>query len=442
MKNKGQLTVMILTGIVLLFAVGLVIWLGTKTAERKIAPEAEQQRLRQVAVQPVKDYIQSCLDITTSTALELLGKQGGVLYESQGGLTPDFVVQDEGSKYVVFDELKVRYAILPPAGDVGQLFFSQPPKYPFRTFPYVFKNDDENTEMIIQSQEVGYFGVPQFPPLLKPGRESIQEQLESSIAFSLPKCAKWETFEAQGLAVSVSELPNVSVYVAENITQIATEQFFTVFVEWPVAVQDRTTGGETVLRQFSLGYPVHLAQFYLFVKGLVDREVSEVRFDPRTASAPATPVVVVEGVFTNPGDNGQDDVIIAQDAQSFLRGKPLEFRLLRRNRAPAMVWVNQTDLDDYKFIPTGTCNLDAENIYLQADKLDVKWGDPSDWSAKLAALDPDEDLAVFKTYPPAPAKIDVLYAGQEFNLDVCAGDGSTVEDCQRLKLKTEDCPTP
>ena len=103
MKKHAQLTLMIITGIVLLFAVALVIWLGSQATTRRTAPEAEHQRLRQVAVEPVRDYIQSCLDIVTSTALDLLGKQGGVLYRNQGGLTRDVnPATDIGSRYVPY----------------------------------------------------------------------------------------------------------------------------------------------------------------------------------------------------------------------------------------------------------------------------------------------------------------------------------------------------
>ncbi len=439
--KKAQLTLMIITGIVFVIAIGMVIWLGGKGAQRRTATEAEQQRLRQVAVQPIKDYIQTCLDLVATKALELLGKQGLVLYKSQGGLTDDVFAQEVGQTHILFDEHNVRYNILPPAQNIDTRFYAQPPQYPFPTFPYII---NATTGEVIKTVFDGYFGDLRFPPLLKPGQNSIQEQLESSITFNLPKCTNWESFRPQGLAVA-AEAPNVTVLIAENVTQIATEQFFTVLVDWPVTVTDLTTNGNTSINEFSIGYPVHLAKFYLFVQKIMYDEVTNTSADPRNASTPATPVVVVENVYVHEDDSG-DDLIVAQDAKSFLRGKPLEFRFLRKNRAPALFWINQSDLAKYRFIPMGTCK-DKESIALSGKNLDITWaetaaGDATEWHAVLAAMDPDEDLLTFKTYPPSPIKIDVPYPGtSQFTFDVCVSDGSENEDCQRsLTLNTTGCP--
>ncbi len=330
MKN-AQLTLMITMGIILLFAAVVVIWLGTQTATIRTAPEAEQQRLRQVAVQPVREYIQSCLDVTTMTGLELLGKQGGVLYRMQGGLTPDVQPAEQGSRYVEYEGINVSYLITRPVQDIGTLYYAQPDEYPFPSFPYVF---NETIGSVIKEFYGGYYGKSLLPPLFKPGKNSIQEQIESYISFNLPKCTDWKTFEAQGLSI-VAGRPNVSVMIAENITQIETEQFFTVLARWQVNIIDLTTNGNTTLDQFSLGYPVHLAKFYLFVQGIVLGEVNDATFDARSISTTATPVTIVKDVFKNGFDQGTDGLIIVRDEESRLRGKPLEFWILRATLSPA-----------------------------------------------------------------------------------------------------------
>jgi hypothetical protein len=420
----------------LLFAVGLVIWLGGQTAQRRTAPEAEQQRLRQVAVQPVREYIQSCLDVTTSTALELLGKQGGVLYQHQGGLTEDVQPADLGSRFVVFDELNVSYAILRPAQDLGQLSIAQPPDYPYPNFPYIFKNGDPKTGEVVLKRTEGYFGDYQLAPLFKPGKESIQEQLESFISFNLPQCPDWNTFaQLHGLKIEAAEA-NATVLIAENLTQIETERFFTVLVDWPVQITDQTTGGNTTIVDFSLSYPVHLAKFYLFVQTMLINEVSNSTYDPRSASSPATPVAVIEA-YTNPEDLGGDDIIVVQDTASQLRGKPLEFRLLRKNRFPALVWLNQTSLSQKMFIPAQMCDISSPNIQLQGSMLTVQHGDT--WVQQLQAIDPDEDVVTFRTNPPAPVRMSGP-SGFDFHLFVYASDGGKVEDYQDLEIEQDNCP--
>ncbi len=431
--KKAQLTLMITMGIILLFAAVLVIWLGTQTATIRTAPEAEQQRLRQVAVQPVREYIQSCLDITTTTGLELLGRQGGVLYRMQGGLTPDVQPAEQGSRYVEYEGINVSYLITRPVQDIDALYYAQPDEYPFPTFPYVF---NKTTGAVIKEFYGGYYGNSLLPPLFKPGRDSIQEQLESYISFNLPKCTDWNAFEAQGLSI-VAGRPNVSVMIAENITQIETEQFFTVLARWQVNVTDLTTSRNTTLDQFSLGYPVHLAKFYLFVQGIVIGEISDATFDARNISTTATPVTIVKDVFRNSFDQGTDDLIVVRDEESRLRGKPLEFWILRANRYPALVWINQTDLDRYEFIPLGTCE-DKPSIFLSGDVLTIKW--PETWTAKLRAVDPDEDIVAFRTEPASPGKITIPPPGEPFRLYVYASDGGKTEDYQILKLRTTSCP--
>lgn len=430
--KKAQLTMFIIIGIVMIAAVGMALWIGGQITTRRTEPGAEEQRLRQVAVQPVKEYIQSCLDITTMTGLELLGKQGGVLYQNQGGLTVDVQPEDEGHGYLMYDGLAVTYLIEPPTKDIGQLYFWEPPEYPFVTFPHYFEQGDVNTEKINRTLYVGYFGIPSLAPLHKPGEESIQEQLESYINNSLPLCTDWSSFEQQGLVITAG-MPNATITIAENLSQVETEQFFTVFVNWEVNITD-LTGGNITIDQFSMGYPVHLAKFYLFVRSIVLEDVGNSSFDPRNVSTEATPVMVIE-VNSERGD----DIIIVQDRASQLRGKPLEFRILRKNRIPALEWINSTDLKDYEFIPAAMCDISQDNIELSQEEIAIHLAVDSPetvWRDSLAAADPDEDAITFWT--PAPARLPK--PSGLYRMYLYASDGIE-EDYQILNLTRANCPT-
>ncbi|MEM2915892.1 MAG: hypothetical protein QXT19_00835 [Candidatus Woesearchaeota archaeon] len=431
--KKAQLTLTIIMGVILLLAAVTVIWLGTQTATLQTEPEAGEQRLRQVAVQPVREYIQSCLDITTMAGLELLGKQGGVLYKMQGGLTPDVQPMEEGSRYVEYEGINVSYVITRPVQDIGTLYYAEPDEYPFPSFPYVF---NQTTGSVIKEFYGGYYGKSLLPPLFKPGKDSIQEQLESYIRFNLPKCTDWKTFAAQGLSITAGR-PDVSVMIAENITQIEAEQFLTVLVKWQVNITDLTTNRNTTLDQFSLSYPVHLAKFYLFVQGIVLGEISDATFDPRNVSTTATPVTIIKNVYKNSFDQGTDDIILVRDEESRLRGKPLEFWILRANRYPALVWINQTELDRHEFYSLGTCKQ-KPSIFLAGDLLEIKF--PDIWTARLRAVDPDEDIVAFRTEPASPGQITMPPPGEPFRMRVYASDGGKTEDYQVLKLRVTGCP--
>lgn len=435
--KTAQLTLMMIAGIVILIAAALVIYFGGQATTRRIADAPEHQRLLHAAVQPVKDYITSCLDVTTTTGIDFLTKQGGVIYQHQGGTFPDVTPADKGKRFVEYEGLNVSYIILPPEEDVGELFFVRPPAYPFVTFPYIFQANNPQTGTIIQEQYFGYYGRSLLPPLHRPGQHSFQENLEVYIANTIQKCTQWASFAAQGLAIT-TELPNATVLIAENLTQIVTEQYLTVLLNWTVHVLDLGSNSTTTFTAFSVSYPIRLGQLYVFVKALVDADVTDARFDPRTTKE--YPVVIVEDAHSD--KDGGDDIVIAQDLRSRVGTLPLEFRFARHNRPPALHWVNQTALDGSRFVPTATCNIEAPNIVLNGPVLHVRYGDPDDFRAELVASDPDEDIATFHTSPQAPIRISVPHAGADYLFDACANDGGMPEDCQTLRARTDNCPTP
>ncbi len=437
MKMKAQLTLMMLMGLVMLIAVGIVLYIGGSSMTKSTERGSEQQRLSQSAIQTIRDYVHSCLDATTTAALDLIGKQGGVLYRAQGGLTPDILPSDpQGGRYVIYDGLNVSYLIHRPSQNVGRLYFAEPPDYPWVTFPYVLNKSDMS---VMRTTYTGYFGISLLPPLFKPGKDSIQEQIESYISFNLPRCTDWSSFK--GLSITADK-PNVSVIIAENKTQIETEQYFSVVANWQVNITDSSTGSNTTLDMFSRGYPVHLAKFYVFVQSLIYSEINDSSFDPLSQSSPASPVFVFRDIFKNPEDEGADDLIIVKDAESELRGKPLEFRILRQNRYPALVWINQSDINSYAFYRMGMCPAKAQSIFLEGNQLKITYAtdSPYEWSGTLSAIDPDEDNVSFSIKPEDGIIDDVPLNDALFRLFVYASDGGNTKDYQIVNLTLAGCP--
>ena len=166
MKN-AQITIFIIIGILVVVAFGITLYAGTKMSGR-IETKQTTQRLEQLGLQPLQDYVNTCLSLATKEGLKLIGKQGGTIYASQGGLTPDYT--DE-KQYITQEETKVPYLIMPPEGNVGNtdcnteedceenccLFQSEPPGYPYLGFPYA------GGELLF----TGYYGMSKIPPLYK-----------------------------------------------------------------------------------------------------------------------------------------------------------------------------------------------------------------------------------------------------------------------------------
>lgn len=71
MNKKGQITIFIIIGIILLVLVALVLYLSRESAR---IPAAEKIPIE---AQPLKNYIDNCLTLTAIDAVKLAGMQGG-----------------------------------------------------------------------------------------------------------------------------------------------------------------------------------------------------------------------------------------------------------------------------------------------------------------------------------------------------------------------------
>src|SRR5574341_43757 len=85
---KAQITIFIIIGLLVVIAFGITLYAASKMGTRFETRET-QQRVEQLGIQPIQDYVTTCLSLAVTDALGLIGKQGGVIYKSQGGTTPD-----------------------------------------------------------------------------------------------------------------------------------------------------------------------------------------------------------------------------------------------------------------------------------------------------------------------------------------------------------------
>ncbi|MBU0615396.1 MAG: hypothetical protein KJ601_04850 [Nanoarchaeota archaeon] len=75
MKSKGQLTIFIIFGFVILIAIGFLFYIrGATLVERAQVEEVPLE------VQPVKNFVEACLEEVAVPGIYLLGEQGGYIY--------------------------------------------------------------------------------------------------------------------------------------------------------------------------------------------------------------------------------------------------------------------------------------------------------------------------------------------------------------------------
>jgi hypothetical protein len=437
---KAQITMFIVIGILVIVAFGITIYVGSRMGER-IEVKESQQRMEQLGIQPIQDYITTCLTLAATEGLSLIGRQGGTIYQSQGGLTPDYR-EREGERYVKYTDqqlgiLDVSFLIIPPEGNVNELFFSEPPEYPFPGFPYP---PGENKPLF-----TGYYGVNKLPPLYKISADtkqqvegSIQENLETFIAKKTVNCASWKTFEDRGYTITPGQAI-ASLLFANQTEQFRGEQHITIELLWPIEIT--TPGGDkTILKDFATKLPVRLATIYYTTKQLVDGDVTDISFMPRSVGTFDVTILPY----------GQDSFIIAKDTQSIIANKPFEFWIPRKNRRPALWNIDTEPIQAVTFHVTSEGRGAQVKIIDNFLSIEDPCQDPdvqNPYLIQLNASDPDEGNVTYAVHIPSAAGNEIPADAvnfAQFSITVSAKDRSSHPnewfDSQEIPLKVVLCP--
>lgn len=433
---RGQITIFIIIGILVLVAFSIAIYVGGKMKQR-VEVRQTQQTTEKLGIQPIQDYITTCLSLATTEALNLIGKQGGVIYQSQGGITPEpiqgsFVTYTDSDRA---EQLKVQYMILPPEGNVKELFFSEPPTYPFPGFPYPA---GETTPLF-----KGYYGQNNLPPFYKISAEtgeyvsnSIQENLETFIAQKTANCVNWKTFSDKGYGITAGNA-TASLIFAQKQEQFAGEQYITIELDWPVEIS--TPGDDkTLLTDFAIKAPVRLATIYYTVKQIIDSDVTDISYIPQNIGAFSVSILPY----------GEDSFVSIKDAQSIVANKPFEFWIPRKNRRPALWQIDTSPLKDVTFHITkegrGT-SITVQDSILSFNDPCQEAGVQNPYLIQLNASDPDEDKITYYVHLPGSSNNEISRdaVNFEYSITVYAKDRSAHPndwyDSQEIPLQVTIC---
>ncbi|MBW2970031.1 hypothetical protein KY319_02815 [Candidatus Woesearchaeota archaeon] len=444
--KKAQITIFIIIGILILIAFGTTIYVASKV--KKI----EKPKTPQLQTQTIQDYITSCLEIATKEGLTILGKQGGYIYVSQGGLNniPKFTVKYTDQELGVID---IPFIVTPPQGNVGTsncatpdqkcgeqgrpeccLFYSKTPHYPFTGFPYLPDGNEFYQ---------GYYGMNELPPLYKktpddkPVSNSIQENLEQYIAKRTAECTNWETYKDYNINAGT---PKASLIFAEKKqiekfieVQALGEKYITIELEWPVEITS-PSGEKTILTNFATKEPVRLVTIYFTVKQILDADVTDISYTPKD----------IDSFTVNSLKDGENSIIIIKDAQSKIENKPYEFWAARKNRAPAIWQINTEPLNEMTF---HVKEDSGATITIEGNKLIIKDicqdpDKPDPYIIELKATDPDENKITYEATPKEIPGETVL--GKQVSIRVYAKDESTNQeewyDYQDIPIQVALCP--
>ncbi len=379
LNQKSQVTMLMIIGLVLFIVVSLVLYLSKVSIKKQSQQSIKITQTTAIEPQPIKEFVQKCLDKLAKDAVILLGKQGGYIYKSQGGTLIDYLDTDEGVFFVKYNNHNVVYNIFPPKLVVSS-YSSEIPDYPWIIFPYTTLSSNEEVFE-------GFFGISNTPPLdSSGGPNSIQTQIEAFIDKNLVSCADFNIFQKQGIDVVMGSI-KTSVVIGANDVSIKSKI--------PITITDTITNEFVEISDFSTNINVRLRNTYFFIKELIENDIKNIRFNITDTknNKDSFNIKLIKDVLSN------DDLIIITDGKSLIYAKPFEYIFARRNRAPALYYIKNT-------------TLEFPHNY-QISQEDLLQG------SELKAEDPDEDSYTFTITPPVPKVLNV----PQINFKVEVSDG-------------------
>lgn len=377
---------MIIIALLILIMVGIVLYAARSATTKRGEERVETQQRTAALLQPVQDYVTQCLDLMARAAIEQLGSQGGVLYTTQGGMIPEPGLTELGIRYVTVEGAKVAYAIQPPQGAVGAVFFSQLPEYPWATFPSIY---DDNGTLLLAEYLQGYYGINKLPQLQRPDPGSVQEQLETVVLGRTRSCIDVSVLEQQGIRI-VEGTPFLRVVFGERGTSF--------LLTYPLEVTSTVSGTSADIDAFAVELPVRLRTLMDVAHTVVDKDVTDISFDTSSLVLKDIAISTQRDVYQS------DDLLVFNDPYSSLGGRPFVFRAARKNRAPALVWIPNVTVDAALLCDGSTITASAATLTGDAGSCN---GDGfKGFSYAIKAYDPDEDVVAF-AYTAGPSKQQV-----------------------------------
>lgn len=419
MKKKGQVTVFVIIGIVLIFIFGFAIfavqWIND-SAEQKEAENIVEKALADI---PINSYVTSCLEAVTSQGIQEILLQGGNLYSynyyDTNSISNVYPLV-EGTTYIPFNHsgktVNVSYSITPNVYCEVTKKYILPPAYPYPNKylrdllkDSVYYNDVENNFVCARyGKESGFFGLnnltklcdwqgPNYNPdayslygqqssggvfiatckkddfydyfASRTGQKNMQKQLAEYIEQHLPFCTNFSEFnQRMGGNVVIINDPKVRLIYGSSSVITEAEYRFSAGVKG---------SSRNVFHGFSANIEIPLQEIYGCAHELVKREVQDIFFN-KTSSfyeiSECSGFLYKEHRNVCPGCQQApfDDVIEIIDSNKIIRGSPLTFLLGIKNRRPALEYYRDVSLDmftsisDLQFIENQTIELVPEGF--------------------------------------------------------------------------------
>ncbi len=413
---KSQLTIIIIVGILIFAMTILLLYLVLSRTEKKLSSQSITSQHTTPEIASVREYVNKCLEDTSSRALEMMGKQGGNIYTSQGGRIPD--PQQLGTDYLQFGSSKVMYGLKQPTGDITNIFFANPPQYPWIEFPYI----DSSFTSIQLSSNYGQNLLPQ----LNVTNTSMLAQLVYYLDHNTASCLNFRSaFKSYNITyTNVSS----SVIIADNNLK----GNLIINARIPIEINKVTGEQLTKMDSFSVPLKVRLALIYKLANTIIDKESSDLNFDAAQVTYDDMSVSVTRNVFN------KDDIFTVTDSKSTLYGKQYSLQFSVQNRYPILHYIIEKNLPQLKEGDLITFNSSSPLIIIHDGETLFEQDPSKNNPTTKSAYDPDNDQLNFSHNPALQYTIgaqDVPPFANEWSLRVQVSDGQ-LADYQDITFET------
>jgi hypothetical protein len=362
--KSAQVTIFIIIGLVLLIIaialISLAGWLSTPSINNNGA------QITPTELEPIINYLETCVETITKEGLLLIGSQGGVIYQKQGGRTIDFDDSEEGNLFMEYpdDKTRVVYRIDAPTG-AGVICMPTPPDYPLKYGTYPYKQKPDGTPNLIapkEYQKPGCFGMPIYT-----SPKSMVRDLKSYIESNIDNRCGLSSFSNYGFKTSKPTVAINSNYAKTSIK---------VDYPTPITITNKNSGARSTFDQFSGSIPFGLRDVIDFVDVVMQSDTDDPTHNIKVRSPTYSKfkITVVPDVYK------RDDIIKVRSDSISVHGEPFEFIFARKNRIPILEHLYDVSVDSVSFTKD----------YI------IKWSDVI--RQPLVAVDPDEDNVTINVY--------------------------------------------
>ncbi len=388
-SKRAQVFIFVIVAIVLIVLIGLTVLIVSNIKSQKSVAQAKKETTEALS-NSIPSMIQTCLDSSARNAVYLAGQQGGYIFKSQGGLTPD--------DYSIFG---VHVANLKVSGlEYGGAYWILEPDnvetstYGIFTFPYL-----SHSELL-----------PSFKTI------TVQDNIRAYTLNSFQKCFDLEKVKSEFKNANVHLVGVPSVSVSFNKKNV----MFTL--NYPLSAYNHQ------YTSFTSTVNVPFSSMYKSAECFVNNDIHNLTFDVNSFNSvchPPKEISLLPYVEAGNRNNaGYSVIIVNSTLQDPNMDKPVVLYFLRQNRHPVLINL------------TKCAKLNGHLI--TSNSIDVKVGDKFDLTS--CAFDPDEDklvVSINNLLYPVAFKVDnkLCKSGQTVKWKISAYDHLVYSYPQTLEVK-------